>query len=233
MIYHPLNALNSYIVNPARMTLAQFPLEVQDSWRQAKSLNLELFDGNVFNLIEVNENSIIIQKIDYGLFYVKSKSPKLLPDLEVCVLAVSGITFIGDRVLIGKRSNRVNQFKGKWEMVPSGILDDTDHHKSSLNHIAVDQLCLEFQQETSINSDLLTDIKFLGLVVDSQAYTADLVFRTQIDSKKFFEKYQCDELKSIEYSSFKLVNPRFLRFLSRFSLNFVPTSRFIIRILKI
>jgi len=227
--FFPLDELSKGFVNPADIRISDFPKEVEAAWQFAREKNSNLFDDTVFNFNGVVEGSIRIQRIDYSLFYVKNRHPKLLKDFEVSVLAISGITVVGDKILFGRRSNRVSQFRKKWEMVPASTLEDVPGLNFSLKQSAVRQLRSEFQEETSLDSSCLKNIMLFGLLVDTRAHTADLILTAEIQPSYFQE---IKKLTTAEYSSFKLVSLRNLGLFSGMHLNMVPTSRFLLRFFK-
>lgn len=232
MKFYPLDEFSRGFVNPTDIRISDFPKEVETAWQFAREKNSNLFDGTVFNFDGVVEGSIRIQRIDYSIFYVKNLYPELLKDFEISVLAISGITVIGDKILFGRRSNRVSQFRRKWEMVPSGTLEDVPGLNFSLKQSAVRQLRSEFQEETSLESSCLKNIMLFGLLVDPRAHTADLILSAEIQPSYFQESQKIKKLTTSEYSSFKLVSLRYLGLFSSTHLNMVPTSRFLLRFLK-
>ncbi len=231
--FYPLNVLNYEHVHSADVRISAFSQEVERAWQLARQQNSCLFEGTVFNCVDIQQGFLRIQRMDYGIFYVKNFHPELLQNYDVSVLAVSSITFVGNKVLIGKRSQNVTQFRGKWETVASGTLEVDEELHGSLNQVAISQLRSEFREETSLDSALLKNIYLRGLLVDSQAYTADLIYRSEIEPRDFLGRQEIKVLSTAEYSSFKLINLRYLRLIPWVALNLVPTSKFILKFLKL
>jgi 8-oxo-dGTP pyrophosphatase MutT (NUDIX family) len=111
---------------------------------------------------------------------------------------VSGITRLGDKVLIGKRRN-VNSYEGRWELVPSG-------------HLVGDPFdCIlgELEEETGIPVKNIKKTTFLGGVYDPEANVYDLCFE--------FILKKGAKLGGIEYENLQFVgNPD--------EFNLIPTS---------
>ncbi|MCE5318715.1 MAG: hypothetical protein LLG04_15310, partial [Parachlamydia sp.] len=53
-------------------------------------------------------------------FYLAQlRDPQLQPSLQITPVTISGLTFSGNKVLFGRRSQEVTQYRGLYEAVPS------------------------------------------------------------------------------------------------------------------
>lgn len=122
-------------------------------------------------------------------------------------VGVSGITRLGDKVLIGKRRN-CNSYEGRWELVPSGHLEGDPF----------DCILSELQEETGIPVKNVKKTTFLGGVYDSKANCYDLCYE--------FILKKSAKLGSIEYEDLRWVkNPE--------EYNLIPTSVGILKLKEI
>lgn len=97
---------------------------IDELWEKAcLGSNGRMFNGQIFSAVQIEKDSISGVFIDYKLFAAQLQEPKLASILPIMPVAVSGMTTSGDFILIGKRSPFVTQFKGLWELVPSGGID--------------------------------------------------------------------------------------------------------------
>lgn len=231
LTFIPISDLKFELVNLENSQSPSTSEMVDKLWDDARLNNMDLHDEAVFRLVEVVDGYLRLERFRYKTFYVYRKFPKLFHTNQKPILAVSGVTFFGQKILVGKRSNSVSSYKGKWELVPSGAIQDVDQGIISLNELAINQLRTEFAEETSLDSGVLEKISLLGLIVDTTAYTADLIYRAEIRRSGFNGNLKLSELNSREYSMFRFIDLRWLKLMRILTPKFAPTSRLILRLI--
>lgn len=123
------------------------------------------FNGQLLNYISFENNVLLGEFIEYKFYYAQLREPDLRPFLNIRPVAISGITTTANKVLIGKRSNTVSEFKNHYEVVPSGGVD-----ASTLTSNRVDlfkQFEKELWEETAISSTDIREIAPFALIYDS------------------------------------------------------------------
>lgn len=82
-----------------------------------------LINTPVVSVLSCDREGIVGELIEYKLCYACSVLPSLSAKLSVAPLCVSGRTFWGDKLLIGRRSGCVSTYRNMWELAPSGGVD--------------------------------------------------------------------------------------------------------------
>lgn len=121
------------------------------------------------------------------------------------VLAVSGVVVAEGAFLLGKRSKSVTDYRGFWELVPSGsVSESTDLQE-------------EFQRELFEESGLQAIGIPFALALDPIHQVVDLFFRVTLDEKKALTSNE-------EYTEFRWVHADELE-----AIELIPASRSILK----
>lgn len=140
-----------------------------------------VFDGTIFSVVQANEHELVCQSVPYRFFCAQRVDPALRQRLNLRVAAVSGITFIDDCVVIGRRSQALTQYPDFFELVPSGSID-TDFVQSDGIIDYRQQLANELAEELVPGPWDGISIRPLTLVFDRQESTFDLCCRIDLPS---------------------------------------------------
>jgi hypothetical protein len=99
--------------------------EIETIWRQEQSQSSSpLFNGQLLNLIQLEENKIVGEFIEYKYYLAQLRHPSFKELLCIRPVCISAITCVGDKVLMGERSSNVTQYQNYFEVVPSGGIDE-------------------------------------------------------------------------------------------------------------
>lgn len=135
-----------------------------------------LFDGEIVSVASIQGNSIIGRRADYRWLLAQSRDTSIFKWSQVRPLAVTGLLFCQDGIVIGRRSKSVYQFPGLGELAPSGSVDLTTLDNN--NNISLHrQLMQELREEVGIDSGPVTDLQPLAIVSDVESQVFDVCFR--------------------------------------------------------
>jgi hypothetical protein len=83
----------------------------------------DLFDGSILSVVHAGSDLVEGEITDYRRLIAQRADPDLRARLAVRPLAVSGLLRCAEGVVFAKRSPRVTEAGGRWELAPSGGLD--------------------------------------------------------------------------------------------------------------
>lgn len=150
---------------------------VDSVWIEASRRNPQLFDGTVVAVTDCSANAIQCCRVPYSVFFAAQADVDLRETLNLNVLGVSGITWFGDKILIGKRRS-VSQHNNHLELVPSGSLTCSD------SEIEVDyraHLLQELEEESGISGSKALSCQPFLLAIDVDAGITDICCSVQVD----------------------------------------------------
>jgi len=130
-----------------------------------------LTNGNVFHLADYNTDSIRIQPTEYRYVLARRRDPSLIEKgLKIRPLAVTGILFCDDGLVLGRRGANVSDDNGLWEPAPAGGLAQPD---------PMMQVLEELEEELGIVESEVVSAVPCGLVEDELSGVFDIVFRLE------------------------------------------------------
>jgi len=132
-------------------------------WKEAKQLQPSLYNGKILNFVSFNGIQLIGESIPYKYYAVQKMDPDLKRLLNINPISISGLTFFGDKILVGKRSKTVSQYKGYLELVPSGSLEPGSEGSGEQINLTA-QVLRELTEETGIKK--AKSIKPFELIFD-------------------------------------------------------------------
>lgn len=192
-------------------------------WAASCERNVELFDGTIVALVESRPGVLLCYKVPYRYFFACLKDRSIQEKLNLTAIAVSGALIVEGAVVLGRRSNKVSQFPGFYELVPSGSLTVP----SDMVEGAVDyekQLLIELEEEIGISSEQVLSINPFLLVEDRQSCTTDICCRIYISTEITIDRV-IDNFKPAEYVDLQFVQPNAVdAFLRRSDIQLVPAS---------
>lgn len=93
-------------------------------WQEEQAHSFStLYNGQLLNFLRLEGATLYGEFVDYKFYLAQLREPGLKEVLDLKIVAVSGITTTADKVLFGKRSEQVTQYKNFYELVPSGGID--------------------------------------------------------------------------------------------------------------
>ncbi len=175
----------------------------RDIWREEmQRRGSGLFDGEIVSVVSIADNRITGRRADYRYLLAQSRDPSIFRWSQVRPLAVTGLLFCQDGIVIGHLSQTVYQYPGMGELAPSGSVD-----MSTLGHNQqVDlrqQLMLELQEEIGITTKDVSDVQPLAVVSDNDSQVFDVCYtvRTSLqweDIQRIFKTSGSAEYEQLE-----------------------------------
>jgi len=133
----------------------------------------KLTNGRIFHLANHNPDSILIQPTEYRFVLARRRDPSLIEKgLKIRPLAVTGILFCADGLVLGRRGASVSDDNGLWEPAPSGGLAQPD---------PLAQVLEELEEELGIVESEVVSASPCGLVEDVVSGVFDIVFRLETE----------------------------------------------------
>lgn len=177
--------------------------EVDLIWEAAKKQNPSLHNGKIicYDSHQVANSELTIKyfESEYKFFLAKQRNTEL--PLHIKPLAVSGVILdINGKTLLSIR-NRVTEYSGYYEFVPSGGLR-SESSEAKRNILAL-QIMEELEEETLIPREWVDRIDPFALVYDTQHQVYDLCLKIHI--KRSLEG-NLDLLRGEEYSNWKVID---------------------------
>ena len=159
--------------------------QIEEIWRARPE---HVFNGSVlaFDRMCYNDDRLIVECYLTEYKYVYSIRSRITP------MAVSGISVDPQGRSIVSVRNRVTDYSGCYELVPSGGIDKTYVENSAQGY--KDQLIAEFCEEvgSSVSKEEVLDINTLGLCYDAKSNTMDICMKIQY-GKPFSKKRICGD----------------------------------------
>lgn len=92
-------------------------------WAEALEQHPRLYNGRVFCATTIAPERIDGYWAEYCLSLAQMRDPALFDALALCPLAVTGLLFTPDGVVIGRRSAHALYLPGCWQGVPAGTVE--------------------------------------------------------------------------------------------------------------
>lgn len=201
---------------PPRPDLAN---RIDELWTTLRADNPALDNGTICTLESASPTEIVVASTSYRDYAAQRSDPSLAADLGIVAVGVSGVVRIATRVIVGRRA-AVSDYRGVWELVPSGHLPaeggPTDPRK---------QLAIELTEETGIASRHIVETRLLALVPDPATNTVDICARLDLDMSPSELASVLASAPRAEYDEFLVLgHAELTRLQSKPDVKFVPTS---------
>ena len=145
------------------------------------------WNGSLLRVTHFSEVSLTVVPSSYGHLAAARRGGGPSDPL---FLAVTGVTRIGEALVLGKRANDVTD-GGTWEFAPSGGVQ-----RLPIEH----QMLTEATEELGVSVDSLSIGSPVALFVDSIAFTADLIIplRVNLSVAQFISTFVPGEYERVE-----------------------------------
>ncbi len=163
------------------------PPEIQEKldilWNQGIYTQPKLFNGKIYVLVKISDNTLEISESEYKLSFGLKKSPDLISRIPVRPLAVTGLLICPEGLVLGQRGRDVTSETGLWEPAPSGSLSHPNPKTQILEELA---------EELGLTADLVHSINYLGIIEDLASGIIDIILeiRTNIHFKEIVSFYE-------------------------------------------
>lgn len=203
------------VIQSAPLSLAsELQEEIQKIWSDAVAIRPKLFNGIIYILTDHRDDALYIAESEYKLSFALQKNSNIFSGLSINLLAVTGLLFCKDGLILGRRSRTVTSQNGLWEPAPAGSLSCLDPRAQVLE---------ELEEELGITGDKITKIECKGLITDLSTNIADIIFELKTDQNFDSIKSRIERHKNDEYDAICCVKTSDLKkFLSENQGNFIP-----------
>jgi len=147
------------------------PFAYQTYWEEMKQEPERFFDGKIFQIESFHPKKVIGSWADYGLYAVTQIKKESVPSFWTG--GVMALCVQEGRVLMARRSEKVFQYPGYWEIAPAGSI-------SPISGQEVNPRSLIEQEAREELGTLLEDIKPLVALVDRESSLIDFVYAAKI-----------------------------------------------------
>ena len=124
--------------------------------------------------------------VPYRYLYAFTVDKEWRGELPFIPVGISGLVKKGNKILFGKRSQKVTQYKGFWELPPSGSITQGEEGLDPVLH-----LLKELKEETGITK--VTNVKPLAEMMDQEMGRLDLCYQIEVAE----EGHQTDEYQQL------------------------------------
>ncbi len=151
---------------------------IEKIWIEARQHKKSLHDGLILSFDRLEGNDLKCSLCPYRNFYAQLLQPELSSELQIKVVAISGICHSGKKLLIGKRSALNTQYPLWYELIPSGSLDPKKLRSDSTVDFEA-QLVEELFEEANIGRDSIRNMTPIALFFD-HGDTVDICIDVEI-----------------------------------------------------
>lgn len=147
---------------------------IQTIWEQEqKRRGGKLHEGAILSAIAYDNKSLTGQFVPYKYFLAQLFDPSLKRDLKIIPVSLSGLTQVGDNLIIAKRAWWVAQFPDCYELAPSGGVRPPNADQGYVDMKG--QLLSELEDEVGIEPSFVKSVSFFSLVRDYKSDGIELI----------------------------------------------------------
>jgi hypothetical protein len=168
-----------------------------------------LTDGDLFSLLAAIgarlSEPLIGRFVRYRYYFAQRVDPSLCAELGIRPLAVTGILFCRDGLVIGERLSTATQDGGSWELVPAGGIEMC----CLLPDGQVDpRLQLEKEIREEIGVEAVDAAAFEPVLAMVEGDVTDIVFRAEIALSRAQVQSGFARLPAPEHSAIDVIEPK-------------------------
>ncbi len=152
---------------------------MENIWRSEEIQNPKLFNGQILNLIQVRDNEVEAEFVDYKYYIAQLRNPQFQDILNLSPISISGITLAGSKILIGLRGKELTTYPEAYELVPSGGIDPRALVEGKIDLLK--QFELELWEETGISVSEIKDYRLLNLIYDRKSKIYEICAELQVN----------------------------------------------------
>lgn len=199
--------------------------EIETIWvQEQKNRPKPMYNGKILNFVKFENQEMVGEFIDYKFYLAKLRNPNFLEELKITPICVSGITVAGNKILLGKRTDQVTQYKNFYELVPSGGIDPLALAKEQIE--IKRQFEQELWQETGISVTEIKKIEPFMILFDPVNNLYEICGEIQVNYAVLKEILHLSD----EYQSFLwMTKNEFRDFFEKHPNEFVPLSLFLLK----
>lgn len=192
--------------------------------KEQKRRGGKLYEGRILSALSKTHEKLTGYFVPYKYFLAQLCDPSLKPDLKIVPVSLSGLTVIGDNLIIAKRADWVAEYPEFYELAPSGGVQPPEEGE------AVDlkqQLLGELNDEICIGAKMVKGVKFFALVHDLKADSLEIC--AEIKVKPYAILSSSPEYQQV----MSLPKSEIESFVNAHALEFVPLSVLLLKLRKL
>lgn len=152
---------------------------IQTIWDQEqKRREGKLHEGAILSAIAYDKESLTGQFVPYKYFMAQLSDPSLKKDLKIVPVSLSGMTLVGDNLIIAKRAWWVAEYPDHYELAPSGGIRPPNAEQGYVDMKG--QLLSELVDEVGIEADCVKSVRFFSLVRDHKSDGIELLAKIMV-----------------------------------------------------
>lgn len=218
------NDFKAFIVDKGRVLSLSAQKRIDEIWDHEFQLRQgKLFNGSALGVIDVSENEILVERVEYKLVLASLRDPSLAKEVDFKSLCTSGMTLSDGKVLLGQRSQYVSSYPNSYEFVPSGTIDAPDNDNIIIN--LRDQLINELTQEAEIEEGFIEETAGWTIVYDATTKIYEVVARITV--KPFFSSSPFHKANDEYRLLLWLGKDEFEKHLIQHSDHYVPLTKYL------
>jgi hypothetical protein len=181
---------------------AEIERVVANIWDSERMHRPSLFNGRLFSVDTVRADHLRGHFVEYRRFIAQQREPRLFSALGVRPLAVSGLLRCSDGIAFGLRSTSNTQDAGRWELVPSGGIDEGCCAGNRVDPRI--QIMNELKEELGVLKDEISRFNMFILMEDSESHVLDIGIEisTNLDGSSVISRARPN---AGEYAAFRVV----------------------------
>ncbi|MCH1429921.1 MAG: hypothetical protein GWP59_02535 [Chlamydiales bacterium] len=185
---------------------------------QKQNASASLFNGPVLITLDY-QNEVWLCFISEYQFVLAQRELDLAFDKKFYSLAITGLGFYQDKLIVGKRSEQVYQDKGLYELVPAGAIDSSCVNENIVDYYQ--QFTTELWEESKIASSFIESLSTEGLIIDEAKGLIDLLVQFRVKSSYLPNQQNSNqEYSQLYYLTLKELNDLINKEMELFSSGF-------------
>lgn len=212
--------------SPRGFTLSDYDkARVEMLWQEELMVrSSDLYNGQLLNFVSLDGMRLLGEFVEYKFYLAQLRDPALQPLLQIAPICISGLTFSGNKVLIGRRSKTVMQDRDHFEAVPSGGIDPHSQ-RGDLIDIS-EQFQRELWEETGISVTEIRNIQPFLLAYDPSTHLYEICASIEVNYTVVLEPRK----PTAEYGEFIWVPKAEMKaFVAKHSSECVPFSLYLLQ----
>ncbi|EUK18835.1 NUDIX hydrolase [Commensalibacter papalotli (ex Servin-Garciduenas et al. 2014)] len=159
--------------------------EVNTIWNNKRKQYPNLFNGRVFNIEQLNTETITGYWTEYRYVLAQTEKPELYPDLSIRSLAVIGLIKCPDGFILGKRTVKSVYLPGYWQSPPAGTVESREGKDNVDLHT---QLYAEAEEELGLHQSNLINPRIISATEHTNTHIIDIGIL--LETKLSFQQIQ-------------------------------------------
>jgi hypothetical protein len=172
--------------------------EIELIWSAELIKNPKLFNGQSFCIFRRTKERLEGNFIEYKYVLARMRRPDLFEKTPFRPLSVTGISFDGRDLLLGKRADWVMQYPGFYEFSPAGGVDPSCCVGGMIDLRR--QTLVELQEETGIPANEVVNFTPFAIIEDDSEGVIEIISTIQLsESARKFMNIQHSEYVNFQW----------------------------------